>query len=822
MNMRADPDALLAALAQGAEHSRQAVVITDADNRVRWANQAFAELAGLPLASCTGRRPGALLPFLRTDVTVRAPLQRAVQAREPARARVRRPLPDGSAQWLDIDLQPLLHPARGFEGFVAVLGDVSELVSRHEQAQQLLQMLPVGVLTLDTDLQVVQANPYAAHVFGVPLEQMAGVKLCCAYPDIIGEDGQPLPPPQRPTVQTLADGLPRHDVVHGLRLADGSRRWLRVSTVAQRDLQGQVSGVVVCFSDHTEEREQRHLLQVAIEAARIAPCHWSLADDVAEFEARTAQAIGLRLQGAGLQRLSLWNTIHRSDVPRLRSLLQAYQRQPQTTLQVEFRLPSADGGWRWMMAAGAPVEHAADGRIARLSGVLIDIHERKQTEAALERAATTDALTGLPNRALLADRLQQALRAARRHGHCGALLFIDLDHFKRINDVYGHPTGDRVLCAVGERLLGLLRTEDTLARMGGDELMVLLPMLGADMDAAVPGTERLGAKLLQALAQPFVLDGLEYVLGASLGCTLFPKSADESAEDLIREADTAMYAAKAAGRGMLRRYEHAMQRGAAERLALERDLRQALERQEFSYALQGKWRLVPGPDGQPAPQLAGAELLLRWAHPQRGAVSPAVFIPVAEDSTLIVAIGRWVIEQACSLQARWLAEGRPLPLAMNVSPRQFREPGFADELLATVRAHRVPPALLTLEITEGVLLDEGVAPRLAQLAGEGFRFSIDDFGTGYSSLMYLKKLPVHELKIDRAFVRDLTSDPEDAAIVSAMLAIARSFRLDVVAEGVETAEQASHLSEQGCGLMQGYLFGRPLQPAAFEALRGPG
>jgi diguanylate cyclase (GGDEF)-like protein/PAS domain S-box-containing protein len=821
MNMPAEPQAWLAVTPGVADRSNQAVVITGADNRIRWANQAFADFTGHPLASCLGRRPGAVLPFVRQDRNARQPLLAAVAAREAARVRICREQVPGRPQWVDIDLQPLHSPSGHFDGYVAVLGDISQAVSQHAQAQALLQILPVGVVTLDTEMRVVQANASAARVFGLSLAQMAGLRLCSEYLDTLHEDGSPMPPQARPAVLTLQDGQSRHGQVHGLRMPDGSRRWLQASTVAQRDLEGRITGVVACFTDYTDQREQRRMLDVAIEAARIAPWHWNLVDDVARFDSRAARAFGLRLEGprGGLQQLSLWGAMHRDDVARVRKLLHTHQRQPLPTLQAEFRLPGADGGWRWVMAAGATAERSREGCITAMSGVLIDIDERKRAEAALQRAATTDALTGLPNRALLGERLQQALRSARRHGHCGALLFIDLDHFKRINDVYGHMAGDRVLRAVGERLQALLRADDTLARMGGDELMVLLPEMGNSIEAAAPGAECVGQKLLQALTRPFLLDGTEYVLGASVGCTLFPKNCHESAEDLIREADTAMYAAKAAGRGMLRRFEHAMQRGAAERLALERDLRLALEQQEFSYALQGKWQLVEDGSGKPQPQLAGAELLLRWQHPQRGPMNPALFIPVAEESTLILAIGRWVIEQACALQARWQAEGRPLPLAVNVSPRQFREPGFADELLAITRTHGVAPALLTLEITEGVLLDEGVAPRLEQLAAEGFRFSIDDFGTGYSSLMYLKKLPVHELKIDRAFVRDLTTDPEDAAIVSAMLAIARSFRLDVVAEGVETAEQAAQLHSQGCGLMQGYLFGRPLPVAEFEARR---
>ncbi len=821
MNMRAEPDALLAPLVLAAERASHAVVITDTGNRITWVNQAFIDFSGFPLTACLGRRPGAVLPFLREGGEARAPLLQAVAACRATRLRTRSTCSEGTGKWIDIDLQPLHDSSRVFQGYIAVVTDVTELVAEHEQAQGLLQSLPVGVVMYDLQLRVVQANESAARIFGVSLSQLLGERTCQLFPDAVFEDGRPMAREQRPVALTLADGQPRHEFSYGVRLGDGKRHWIRASTVALHDAAGNISGAICCFSDQTESREQSRMLDIAIEAARIAPWHWNLVDDIAHFDPRAADAAGLRFQakGSGRQSLPLWPAVHRDDAPRLREILHRHQQGDQSVFRVEFRMPGSQGGWRWVLAAGAPAEHDENGRITAMSGVLIDIDERKQAEAALHRAATTDTLTGLPNRSVLGDRLQQALRSARRHERFGALLFIDLDHFKRINDVYGHVVGDQVLRAVGQRLQKALRAEDTLARMGGDELMVLLPDLGTDAMLAGQGAEQAAQKLLTSLLQPFAVDGLAYTLGASIGCTVFPKNAGENAEDLVREADTAMYVAKAAGRGTHRRYEHSMQRGVAERLALERDLRLALDNGEFHIHLQGKWKLPPGAGAAHASQqkLAGAEVLLRWTHPQRGAVSPVDFIPVAEESGLIQAIGRWVIEQACTLQARWQTEGHSLPLAVNVSPRQFREPGFADDLIAITRRHGVAPQLLTLEITEGVLLDEGSAQRLEQIAALGFRFSIDDFGTGYSSLMYLKKLPVHELKIDRAFVRDLTTDPEDAAIVLAMLAIARRFRMEVVAEGVETAEQAEFLRTHDCDLMQGYLFGRPQPVAVFEA-----
>jgi diguanylate cyclase (GGDEF)-like protein/PAS domain S-box-containing protein len=804
-------EAELDRLALVAERTTHAVVITDADNRIRWCNPAFTTFSGAPAAECLGRRPGAVLPFLRGDAQAREPLRQALAARAPARIRTHIAGQRKAWQWVDIDLQPLHGSDGAFQGCIAVVSDVSELVAQTRHAQAILQSLPNGVVVYDQQLRVAQANASAERIFGVPPGGLQGSNTVAEFTDAVDDTGLPLPPQRRPSLLTLIDGQPRYDVVYGLRMRDGRRRWLRVSTAVMRDAAGVITGVISSFLDHTEERKQHALLQLAIDAARITPWHWNLVEDAVQFDAGAANAAGLQFAGApdAMNEVPLWPAVHRDDVGRLRDQVRLLDAEPTQALRVEFRLPAQGGGWRWVLAAGAAAERDAQGHVTRMSGVVLDISDRKANEAALQRAATTDALTGLPNRTVLGDRLEQALRSARRHGRHGALLFIDLDHFKRINDVYGHVVGDRVLQATGQRLLGELRSEDTLSRMGGDELMVLLPDLGADAELAARHAERVGTKLLSVLSQPLRVDGLEYTLGASMGSTVFPKSPRETAEDLVREADTAMYAAKSAGRGTLRRYEHSMQHHLAERLALERDLRHAVEQRAFSYQLQGQW--------EAGGALAGAELLLRWKHPERGPVSPAQFIPVAEEGLLILSIGRWVIEQACMLLARWIAEGRALPLAINVSPRQFREPAFADDLVALTRASGVPPSLLTLEITEGVLLDEGAAQRLAQLAGLGFRFSIDDFGTGYSSLMYLKKLPVHELKIDRAFVRDLTTDPEDAAIVQAMLAIARKFKLQVVAEGVETEEQAAFLRANDCHLLQGYLLGRPQNVERFEA-----
>ncbi len=436
--------------------------------------------------------------------------------------------------------------------------------------------------------------------------------------------------------------------------------------------------------------------------------------------------------------------------------------------------------------------------------VIRDITERKAAEDEIYRLAYFDALTGLPNRRLFRDRLNKALAAAHRSGRWGAVLFVDLDQFKRINDARGHDVGDLLLKQVGARLTRHLRDQDTVGRQRGDEFVVLLVNLASTQLVAVRLATLVAEKIRSTLLEPFRIGELDYYIGASIGITVFPKTMMESMDDLLREADTAMYQAKEAGRNTVSYFEPAMQEAVQARFAMERDLREALGRGEMRLFLQSQV------DGHG--RLLGAEALVRWERPGHGLVSPAVFIPLAEESGIILTLGRWVLEEACRLLRHLESAECTLHLAANVSPRQFRQPDFVACIGDVLRHTGADPSRLILEITESLVIEdvhEAVA-KMLEIKKLGVHFSIDDFGTGYSSLAYLKQLPLHEIKIDRTFVREAPTDPNDAALIEAILAVAQHLKLSVVAEGVETAVQLDFLKQRGCRVFQGYFFDQPL------------
>ncbi|WP_027476926.1 sensor domain-containing protein [Curvibacter gracilis] len=443
-------------------------------------------------------------------------------------------------------------------------------------------------------------------------------------------------------------------------------------------------------------------------------------------------------------------------------------------------------------------------------GFFRDLTEQRAAQRRIEQLAYSDALTGLPNRLLLSQRVDFALNMARRQACSFAVLFLDLDRFKNINDSLGHQFGDRVLIQVADRIRSCLRDVDTLCRLGGDEFVLYLH------DVDVAGAERVASRVLEALSRPFLQDEMNFSIGCSIGVAMYPGDGN-TLDELIKQADTAMYEVKGAGRGHVRFYRPQMNVDMLSRMKLETALRQAIEQQAFRLHYQPQLHLSSG-------RLIGAEALIRWSDPERGAVSPGQFIPLAEESGLIVQIGAWVLAEAVQQAAAWWRAGTPVQVSINVSALQFRQPDFVERVAQVLAQFSLPPDLLELELTESILVQDAdeVLQRLRALAGLGVHLAIDDFGTGYSSLAYLKKFPISKLKIDQSFVRGLPGDDSDVAIVAAMIGLARALRLSVIAEGVETEEQRAALQQLGCDEYQGFLCSPGVPAAQFAAfLPGP-
>ena len=454
------------------------------------------------------------------------------------------------------------------------------------------------------------------------------------------------------------------------------------------------------------------------------------------------------------------------------------------------------------------------GKTTHYVGNFHDISEQLSAQAQFETLAFYDPLTQLPNRRLLLDRLEQALHASTRHARKNALLFVDLDNFKTLNDAQGHSQGDALLVQVALRLKTCSREGDTVAHLGSDEFVVLLEDLSEDEIDAATQAEIVGNKILQSFVPMFTLDSGPYHGTPSIGVTLFGGKELESSEQPLKRAELAMFQAKAAGHNTLRFFDTRMQAEVSNRAALEADLRQAVFKQQLVLHYQ--------PQVVGAGRITGVEALVRWQHPLRGMVSPAEFIPLAEDSGLIRPSGQWVLDTACTQLAAWAADPTltPLTMAVNVSARQFKQAGFVDSVLTTLARAGANPKLLKLELTESMLVDdvEAVIAKMGILKAHGVGFSLDDFGTGYSSLSYLKRLPLDQLKIDQGFVRNIVTDANDAAIARMVMALAKSLGLSVIAEGVELQAQVDSLANLGCYAYQGYLFSRPLPLAALGDL----
>lgn len=679
---------------------------------------------------------------------------------------------------------------------------VNEHLVRSEQfTREITDNLPLRVSYLDTGLRCRFANKRDAAWFNKTPEEIVGIHI----QDLLGPELFAL---NSPYLQ-LALGGARQDFERRLPAQNGEFMDVWTNYIPDRDASGNVIGILVLVADVTP-------LKLAKEAQRIAATAFESHEAMMITDANT---VVLRVNGAFSE---LTGYASEDIVGKTPSVLKS-GRHDEAFYAAMWDSIHRSGSWKgeiWDRRKNGDVypSYATitavkgdDGEVSHYVSTQTDITARKAAEEEIAHLAFFDLLTGLPNRRLLMDRLRHAAAAFMRTGQHGALMFLDLDQFKGINDNYGHDKGDLLLKQVAQRLSSCIREGDTVARLGGDEFMVLLEMLSEDAGEASFQAGSVGEKILASLNVPHDLEGLQYHSTASIGVALFTDHAC-NIEELLKRADIAMYQAKAAGRNALRFFDKTLQAIVTSHAALDAEFRQGLREKEFVLHFQAQVDKLGC--------LTGVEALVRWRHPRRGILPPAEFIALAEETGLILPLGHWVLETACVQLAAWGARARTahLTMAVNVSAIQFHSADYVEQALAVLTRTGANPCHLKLEITESLLLSdmEDTISKMLQLQSHGVAFSLDDFGTGYSSLSYLSRLPLNQLKIDRSFVADILTDHNDATIASAIVALGQKLELIVIAEGVETEAQRMFLADHNCNAYQGFLFGRPLPIAEFE------
>ena len=709
---------------------------------------------------------------------------------------------------------------------IQVLTDAFEQMASSIQSahQQLETQVQLRTAELQSTAELLKFTGELAHVGGWEFDLATQKFQWSPETFLIHEMEPPNPPsfeagmalytPQyRPIIQAAVQAAIDHGTAYDLELqkytAKGRLIWVRAQGSAVMR-EGKAVKLMGALHDITERKAAEAELRIAAiafesqEGIFVADADWRILRTNHAFSYMT----GYSAEEALGQRPAELLQSGRQDAEFYARMTQALAETGSWLGEVWDRRKNGEIYPAWLIITCVK---GADGVVSNYVATMTDITQRKAAEDQIVTLAFYDTLTGLPNRRLLMDRLEKALAEWGRHNRKGALLFVDLDNFKALNDTLGHDTGDFLLEQVAERLRNCVRDSDTVARLGGDEFVVMLKDLSEDSLDAATQAEAVAEKILETLNANYRLGTYEHRSTPSIGITLFGEQR-ETIDEPLKRADLAMYQAKAAGRNTLRFFDPEMQAVVSNRVALEHDLHDALQQGQFLLHYQVQV-LDTG-------RANGAEALVRWLHPERGMVSPLEFIPLAEETGLILPLGDWVLETACRQLARWadMPTMAHFTLAVNVSPRQFRQPEFVQQVQAVLARTGARASRLKLELTEGLLVAniEDVIAKMAQLKAAGVGFSLDDFGTGYSSLSYLKRLPLDQLKIDQSFVRDILVDPNDAAISKMVIVLAESLGLEVIAEGVETQAQQDYLASQGCTAYQGYHFSRPLPAEALE------
>jgi diguanylate cyclase (GGDEF)-like protein/PAS domain S-box-containing protein len=709
---------------------------------------------------------------------------------------------------LRVHIEPLRDADGSVTGSIGVALDITAEIEAQESIKAaesrlalLVRQLPALMWATDRDMRITWTDGKALEHFGLEPGEAVGKTLQAYFRDV--DEKFDLERHHREALQGKPVGC----------FYEWVGRLFNVHLEPIRASDGTVSGALGIAIDVTEQMHVEEALrksELSLAAAQVIAHlgNWErdMITDSTTWSDECLRILGLDPDSEVIAPDGFFEFDHPDDAEFVRRTV-AESQAKFSAYNIDHRIVRRDGVVRWVHEQGEYVMDA-QGSPVKLFGTLLDITDRKQAEERLAHLAHHDPLTDLPNRIMLDDRLAQSITHAERNGRVAAVLFLDLDRFKDINDTLGHSTGDRLLTQVAERLLECLRTGDTVARSGGDEFIIVL----ADV-AQLDDVTGVANRIVDSFSRPFAIDGRELYASASIGISVYPYDGAD-VDSLIRCADTAMYQAKDSGRNNFQFFTANMHAKAVARLSLEGDLRRAIDRGQFVLHYQPVLNLSSG-------RVVGAEALLRWNHPDRGLIVPADFVPLAEETGLIVPIGEWVLKTACAQARSWLDRGHdPIRMMVNISARQFQERKLGDLIDRTLASTGLPADLLELEITESVVMrdTEDTIRSLNNLKAKGLRLSVDDFGTGYSSLGYLKLFPVDALKIDRSFVRDISVDAFDEAIAAAIVGLARSLHLQVIAEGVETVTQLAFLRRVGCDEMQGHLFSKAVPADEFEAM----
>ena len=803
-------EALAAKLSLVVEQNPATIIITDLGGRIEYVNDRFVETTGYAHEEALGQNVDMLNPRILPE-SFFDQLRETIASGQSWKGDLQTRRRDGTVYWERALIAPIRDAEGSVTNYVSIKEDISELretMTRLQESEDrfrsAMSVMLEGLVIISPDGKYLFVNPSAQALMGADL---TGGQIADIGVEVLREDGSLCPPDEYPSRRTLRDGREIRDAVLGFRRSDGEVHWAEFNTALLHMGDDPRRGVVLTFSDVTERRRTEEQLKLAFEAIKhsgegilVTDADHRILSANPAFEAMTGYRTD-EIIGAEPSVLSLGETGPEQEVAV--AMREALATTGYWQGEVWNRRRSGEGYPGWL---GVSVVQDADNRPKNYIYIFSDITERKEAQKRIEYLAHHDALTGLPNRLLLCDRVAQAQAQAHRMQSRVALMFLDLDRFKTINDSLGHPVGDALLKEVVERLKGCVRESDTISRQGGDEFIILLNDV-RDGEAIA----RVADKIHQRMAEPIVLGAHTLNTSFSIGIAIYPEDGSDF-DTLLQKADTAMYHAKEAGRNSHRFFTEQMNQRVVEHLSLETNLRRALDNREFVLHYQPQMDLGEG-------RIIGVEALIRWNSPEHGLVSPARFIPVAEDSGLIVPIGAWVLNEACRQARAWQDAGLPpMVVAVNLSAVQFKRPELVNTVINALVLSDLDSQWLELELTESILIQDAEATldTVKRLKSLGIKLSVDDFGTGYSSLTYLKRFAVDKLKIDQSFVRDLVTDPDDAAIVRAIIQMAHSLKLKTIAEGVETEELANLLRIFHCDEIQGYWLARPMSAEQME------